>query len=167
VSIETEIKVRVEDAAAFLQRLEKLRPRVLSKRHFEDNFVLDFPDRRLRAGQRLLRVRVTGDASFLTYKGPPRPSGLFKSREELETIVGEGRSIAASSVSSPPPIAMMKFMWRWMRRRSGCSPNLKARRPESAGWPQEWAFARPAIYATVMRLFMLNSVGIAGCRFAI
>jgi predicted adenylyl cyclase CyaB len=95
LSIETEIKVRLDDAANFLQRLEQLRPQVLSERHFEDNFVLDYPDRQMGARQCLIRVRITGATALLTFKGPPRPTGLFKTREELETAVGNGHDLVA------------------------------------------------------------------------
>ena len=95
MSVETEIKVRVDDAGSFLERLGKLEPRSLTTRHFEDNFVLDYPDRRLASGQCLLRVRIVKGSALLTLKGPPLPSGLFKIREELEIVAGEGMALLA------------------------------------------------------------------------
>ncbi len=95
MSIENEIKVRVADLTGFLRRLAKLKPLVLRERHFEDNFVLDYSDRRIASRLSLIRVRITGGAALLTFKGPPRPTGLFKTREELESAVGDGRAILA------------------------------------------------------------------------
>ena len=84
LSIETEIKVKIEDPEGFCGLLNTWNADIASARHFEDNHLLDFPDRRLGSRQCLLRVRSAGDLSFLTYKGPPDPEGIFKSREELE-----------------------------------------------------------------------------------
>jgi len=67
-----------------------LNPGVLSARHFEDNHLLDFADRRLSSDNCLLRVRSADERHFLTYKGPPRHEGIFKTREELETSVENG-----------------------------------------------------------------------------
>lgn len=88
--IETEIKVRVKDFQSFRRRLEDVHAKLISARHFEDNFALDYLDRRIRAQKSLVRVRITEESSFLTFKGPSRPDGLFKTREELETTVGNG-----------------------------------------------------------------------------
>jgi adenylate cyclase class 2 len=90
LSTETEIKVRMEDPDRFRLRLDALNPRIVSTRHFEDNHLLDFADGRLRSGQCLVRIRYAGGRSFLTFKGPPRREGIFKSREELETGLEDG-----------------------------------------------------------------------------
>jgi adenylate cyclase, class 2 len=88
---ETEIKIKIEDPESFCRRLQELGTRVTSARHFEDNSLLDFPDKRLQLSQRLIRVRSAGGQGFLTYKGPPRPEGAFKVREELEINVGDSQ----------------------------------------------------------------------------
>ena len=90
MSTETEIKVKIEDAGDFCRRLSLLNPGVLSKRHFEDNHLLDFPDRRMRSQQCLVRIRFAEGRGIFTYKGPPRPEGIFKTREELETELSNG-----------------------------------------------------------------------------
>ena len=87
---ETEIKIKIGQADEFCGRLGALSPRILSSRHFEDNQLLDFPDRRLKLAQCLLRIRSADGRHFVTYKGPPRPEGIFKIREELETAVEDG-----------------------------------------------------------------------------
>jgi adenylate cyclase class 2 len=95
LSVEIEIKVRVDDSGSFLARLNKLKPLSLTERHFEDNFVLDYPDSRLASRQCLLRVRIVKGSALLTFKGPPRPTGLFKTREELESAIGDGKILLA------------------------------------------------------------------------
>jgi adenylate cyclase, class 2 len=87
MTIETEIKLRLEDLEGFRRRLELADAALRAPRHFEENYVFDFPDGSLRARGRLLRVRITPTQSVLTYKGPAQAGGPFKSREELETTV--------------------------------------------------------------------------------
>jgi len=93
VSTETEVKIRLEDPVGFCRRLDGLNPGILSARHFEDNHLFDFPDNSLRTGQCLLRVRFAAGECLLTYKGPPRRDGIFKTREELETRVEDAAAI--------------------------------------------------------------------------
>jgi adenylate cyclase, class 2 len=87
LSTETEIKVQIEDIEGFCLQLKALDPEVLAERHFEDNYLLDFPDGKLQSGRCLLRIRFAKGCGLLTFKGPPRPDGIFKTREELETGV--------------------------------------------------------------------------------
>jgi predicted adenylyl cyclase CyaB len=93
VSIETEIKIKIEDVTSFCRRLEALSPGILSERHFEDNFLLDFPDNKLGSNQCLLRIRFAEGRNFLTFKGTPRTEGIFKTREELETTLEDGTTM--------------------------------------------------------------------------
>ncbi len=93
MSIETEIKVKIEDPVSFCSRLNALNAALLSARHFEDNHLLDFADLKLRSGQSLLRIRFANNHSCLTYKGPPRPEGIFKTREELEIRLEDGAAM--------------------------------------------------------------------------
>jgi adenylate cyclase class 2 len=93
LGIETEIKIKIEDAADFCRQLDALNPGVVSDRHFEDNFLLDFPDQKLRSGRCLLRIRFAEGRGCLTFKGPPKAEGIFKSREELETGIEDGATL--------------------------------------------------------------------------
>ncbi len=90
MAIETEVKLLIPDLELFRTNLGRLNPVRISERHFEDNYVLDFPDARMRSGGRLLRIRITSSVSFLTFKEAALPEGPFKSREELETPVQDG-----------------------------------------------------------------------------
>jgi len=87
---ETEIKLRVDAAAAGRRRLLGAGFRLLKRRIRELNIVFDTPGLGLRQRSSLLRVRRVGKETILTFKGPPLP-GPHKSREELETSIGDPR----------------------------------------------------------------------------
>jgi len=93
LSIETEIKFKIEAAEAFCLQLKALNPGILAERHFEDNYLLDFSDGRLQSGQCLLRVRFAKGEGLLTFKGPAGHEGIFKTREELETRIGDNAAL--------------------------------------------------------------------------
>jgi adenylate cyclase class 2 len=90
LGIETEIKVKIGDPENFCRHLNSFNAGVVSARHFEDNHLLDFPNRRLGSRRCLLRVRFAGELNFLTYKGSPLPEGVFKTREEFEVRLEDG-----------------------------------------------------------------------------
>ena len=90
LSTETEVKIKIGDVEGFLSSLGILNPRLLRERHFEDNHLFDFPDLKLKNSRTLLRVRFAGENCYLTYKGTPKPEGIFKVREELEVSLGSG-----------------------------------------------------------------------------
>jgi adenylate cyclase class 2 len=91
LSTEIEVKIKIDDVGDFCRRLSALSPIAISGRHFEDNRLLDFPDRRLGLSHCLLRVRFADGRYFLTYKGPAKAEGIFKIREELETGLESGQ----------------------------------------------------------------------------
>jgi adenylate cyclase, class 2 len=93
LSTETEIKIKIEDVEGFCLQLEALNSGILAERHFEDNYLLDFPDGKLQSGRCLLRIRFAKGCGFLTFKGPPWPDGIFKTREELETRVEDATAM--------------------------------------------------------------------------
>ena len=99
--VEVEVKLRCDSLERLTEaglELEQVEPR-----HFEDNWVYELPDGKLRKGQ-YLRVRYKGDgngvgrrrAGVLTYKGRSKRDGGGqkgknkgkKVREEIETTVG-------------------------------------------------------------------------------
>lgn len=93
MSVETEIKFRIEDAEDFCLQLKALNAGILAERHFEDNYLLDFSDGRLQSAQCLLRVRFAKGEGLLTFKGPAGTEGIFKTREELETKIGNNTAL--------------------------------------------------------------------------
>jgi adenylate cyclase class 2 len=90
---ETEIKLAVRDAPGILGRLAELGFRTTRARHFESNYLYDFPDQRLRKARCLVRVRFAGDQGLLTYKGAPLASRDYKIRREIETHVEDGHRL--------------------------------------------------------------------------
>jgi len=92
VPLETEIKLRLENAASIRKRLRKLGFRLHARRVFESNTIFDFPDKRLCEKGELIRIRKVASKALLTYKGPPR-SGPHKSREEIETTLADAKTM--------------------------------------------------------------------------
>lgn len=64
---------------------------LVEPRHFEDNWLFDFPDQRLYKQGAALRLRSVNGKGLLTYKGIVRDSETspLKVREEIETVVAE------------------------------------------------------------------------------
>lgn len=90
---EIEIKLKVDDLGAMRKKLKECGFEVVERRHFESNVVLDFRDSRLRRSRSLLRLRKKGNQRILTFKGPPRPSGSYKIRPEIEAEVCDAESL--------------------------------------------------------------------------
>ena len=87
MGVETEVKIRIESVEDFVRRVLAHGAARVSDRSLEDNILFDFPDGRLGLARCTLRVRSVGGRGVLTYKGAPRPDAVFKSREELETVI--------------------------------------------------------------------------------
>lgn len=90
---ETEIKLPLTDADSAVQMIMKLPARILDPRQFEDNFVFDFPDNRLRDSGKLLRARIVNHKAILTFKDKVIISDGVKDREEIESMVDPGDSL--------------------------------------------------------------------------
>jgi adenylate cyclase, class 2 len=90
---ETEIKLRVDHPALLKSRLRSLNAKLIRRRHFEDNLVLDFPNGSMRRRGVMLRLRRTDGKVTLTFKGPGRVVSRTKVRLELETEVSDGDSM--------------------------------------------------------------------------
>lgn len=84
--IETEIKLRLPDAASAHALLEKAGFTISTARVFEVNQVYDTPDSQIRNRGELLRLRLAGSRSVLTWKGQA-VTGRHKSRPETEVEV--------------------------------------------------------------------------------
>jgi adenylate cyclase class 2 len=81
--IETEIKLRVENAIGARALLRRNGFTIAKPRVFEQNLVLDDERGTIRERGLLLRLRAAGKAVTCTFKGPETP-GRHKSREERE-----------------------------------------------------------------------------------
>ena len=83
--IETEIKIRIRNAAETRKRLLELGCTVSRERFLEINVLYDFPDKRLSSKDEAIRLRIIGRRSWLTFKGAARKARSFKVREEHES----------------------------------------------------------------------------------
>ena len=92
--IETEIKLSAGAVESARRLLRRAGFRVHRRRVFEDNEILDTPSLRLRKDGTLLRLRRARGEVVLTYKGRAI-AGKHKSREELESSVGEWDAMVA------------------------------------------------------------------------
>ena len=92
---EIEIKLEVANASQASGRLRALGATLESRRRFEDNFLLDTPDRRLLRRKSLLRVRKRADRAILTYKGKGTVVRGAKVRSEIETEVSDAKALIA------------------------------------------------------------------------
>jgi adenylate cyclase class 2 len=108
--METEIKLRLGDAAEGRRLLRKAGFRVVTRRVFEDNVLFDAPDGRLRATGLGLRVRRCGRRVVLTFKGPAEP-GRHKSREELELEISDAATFTQilARVGFEPTFRYVKY----------------------------------------------------------
>jgi len=88
--LETEIKLPVPGRKPLQARLAQLGFKVIKPRHFESNYLFDFPDLRLSKNGRLLRLRFAAGKSLLTFKGPPLRARRYGRRREIETGVEDG-----------------------------------------------------------------------------
>lgn len=94
--IETEVKLRVPDRRAAVERLLALGASLARPRHLEDNLLFDFPDGRLRGAGQTLRLRRTGERSgLLTCKGPVEGALRVKARQETELVVSDSEAMEA------------------------------------------------------------------------
>jgi adenylate cyclase class 2 len=87
--IETEIKLRFESAEEARRAIDSLDAAPYTARRLQDDALLDDDAGTLYARRCALRVRRDGDSGRVTFKGPVIP-GPMKSREEIETAIGDG-----------------------------------------------------------------------------
>ena len=85
---ETEVKLRLADAAAFRSQLAEYgwKP---DQQVFERNTVFDTPAKELLHSRRLLRVRQIEDRAIVTVKLPAGDNGPHKVREEHQFETGD------------------------------------------------------------------------------
>jgi adenylate cyclase, class 2 len=111
MAVETEIKLRLPQGPQRVKALlEQHGFHASSPRHLQTDQTFDLPAGELRQGDRLLRLRGSGERWTVTYKGPAR-SVSYKSREEIETDVSDGPAFAQilSALGYQPAFAYEKF----------------------------------------------------------
>ncbi|HYV07561.1 MAG TPA: class IV adenylate cyclase [Blastocatellia bacterium] len=84
-TIETEVKLACEDLSRLVAAGFELS--ISAPRHFEDNWLLDWPDQTLFKQGAALRVRAVGGKGLVTFKGvvPESETSPLKVREEIES----------------------------------------------------------------------------------
>ncbi len=114
--LEIEIKLPLPGAAHGRALLRKAGFSLTHKREFESNVVLDTPDRSLRNGGCLLRVREHGARRIVTFKQPSIP-GKHRSRPETEFEVSDIDAAAAvfESLGFTPAFRYEKFRSEYQR----------------------------------------------------
>ena len=114
---EVEVKLKVKDLATMPARLIAAGALLERERGFEDNQLYDFPDFALKTRGAMLRLRIQSDGSVLTYKESPRVESGAKVRDELETTVQEGETLAAilAKLGMRPLFRYQKYRscYRW------------------------------------------------------
>jgi adenylate cyclase class 2 len=88
-NVEREIKLRYASPDEARAAVLAAGATPLRGRRLQEDCLLDTDDGQLRARGTVLRVRLEGGKSRITFKGAPQP-GTMKIREELETVVGDG-----------------------------------------------------------------------------
>lgn len=96
-NLEIEIKVRLEDRAAFAARLPGLGFQMKTPETHERNLLFDTPDEQLRRRGELLRIREYGGHFKLTHKAPAPGLApkVHKTRVETECDIGDGDTLAS------------------------------------------------------------------------
>jgi adenylate cyclase class 2 len=93
---ETEIKLLIPDVNHAREQLTKINAFIKQDRHFEDNYVMDTPEEKIRNSGYLFRVRIIKsltdetcrrNPAVLTFKGKTIISDGLRHREEIETMI--------------------------------------------------------------------------------
>lgn len=92
MTLEREIKLRFDGPAEARAAILAVGATPIRGRRLQEDCLLDTCDRRLRALGSILRLRLDGGKSLVTFKGPVQP-GEMKVREEWETLVGDGLAL--------------------------------------------------------------------------
>jgi adenylate cyclase class 2 len=111
---EVEIKFRVSSLRALRRKLRAAEFRLITPRTHEMNTLYDLPGQKLRKRHELLRLRQYGSEWRLTHKSGTK-AARHSSREELETIVEDGKEMDAilRSLGYAPSFRYEKFRAEW------------------------------------------------------
>lgn len=125
MSIETEIKFRIESIAELMNRLRQAGFREQTPRTFESNVLFDTPDRKMRARTEILRIRNYGGKWVITHKRLPDAGpgeDAHKHRVETETEVADGNVLAEvfQSIGLVPAFRYQKWRREWTDGEGHC-----------------------------------------------
>jgi adenylate cyclase class 2 len=125
MSVETEIKFRVDDLAALASRLESAGFQLQTPRSFESNVLYDTPDRQMRARTEILRIRNYAGRCLLTHKRLPDEGpgeDTHKHRIETESDVSDGDALAQvfHSLGLVPAFRYEKWRTEWSQGEGHC-----------------------------------------------
>ena len=123
--METEVKIRVKDRAAFEQKLPVLGFSCITARTLERNTLYDTPERSLRSTRQILRIREYGEKWVVTHKSVPSGltvEGRFKQRVETETLVEDGPVLAKifEALGYGPVFIYEKWRTEWADAQGHC-----------------------------------------------
>jgi len=98
--VEIEVKLAVTDRDGAARRLVEVGATIVTARDFEDNWLFDHPDGRLKQQKVMVRLRECGGRAWLTLKeelasDAAAATGDYKVRQETETACEDGNAIRA------------------------------------------------------------------------
>ena len=125
MSVETEIKFRVDDLAALASRLESAGFQLQTPRSFESNVLYDTPDRQMRARTEILRIRNYAGRCLITNNRLPDEGpgeDTHKHRIETESDVSDGDALAQvfHSLGLVPAFRYEKWRTEWSQGEGHC-----------------------------------------------
>jgi adenylate cyclase class 2 len=125
MSVETEIKFRIDDLASLTRRLESAGFRLETPRSFESNVLYDTPDRQMRARTEILRIRDYAGRCLLTHKRLPDAGpgeDTHKHRVETETLISDGDALATvfNSIGLVAAFRYEKWRTEWQDGEGHC-----------------------------------------------
>lgn len=94
LALEQEIKLPFDTLEAAHQAVHTAGGRLVRSRRLIDDRLFDREDQSLMRAGMALRIRRDGELAVLTWKGPVQP-GPVKSREEIETTVGDADTLTS------------------------------------------------------------------------
>ena len=117
---ENEIKLAVPDLKFARRKLHEAGFTISKRRVFESNVVFDTPRLTLRTASKLLRLRMVGKETIVTFKGKPAIA-RHKSREELELNVENAATIGAifERLGFRPVFRYEKYRTEYRQQRGG------------------------------------------------
>jgi adenylate cyclase class 2 len=124
-AMETEVKIRVVDRAAFEQKLPALGFTCITARTLERNTLYDTPERKLRGTRQILRIRQYGNKWVVTHKSVPSgltEEGRHKQRVETETVIEDGPVLAKifEALGFGPVFVYEKWRTEWADSQGHC-----------------------------------------------